>query len=116
MKNIGSSSQDALKWLCNRCEDWLLFFDNADDPEINMNNFFPQCNHGNIIITSHNPNLRVYGAHSHVSDMEEPDAVALLLESSVQDISSTNTQVAVDIVKVSSCPLVFSLCLATHLS
>ncbi|KAJ7817916.1 P-loop containing nucleoside triphosphate hydrolase protein [Mycena olivaceomarginata] len=99
MKNIGSSSQDALKWLCNRCEDWLLFFDNADDPEINMNNFFPQCNHGNIIITSRNPNLRVYGAHSHVSDMEEPDAVALLLESSVQDISSTNTQVAVDIVK-----------------
>ncbi|KAJ7800085.1 P-loop containing nucleoside triphosphate hydrolase protein [Mycena olivaceomarginata] len=82
MKNIGSSSQDALKWLCNRCEDWLLFFDNADDPEINMNNFFPQCNHGNIIITSRNPNLRVYGAHSHVSDMEEPDAVALLLESS----------------------------------
>ncbi|KAJ7797354.1 hypothetical protein B0H14DRAFT_2911820, partial [Mycena olivaceomarginata] len=51
---------------------------------INLNDFIPQCNHGNIIITTRNPGLRVYGSHSLVSDMEEEDAVALLLKSAAQ--------------------------------
>ncbi|KAJ7884297.1 hypothetical protein B0H14DRAFT_3105884 [Mycena olivaceomarginata] len=78
-KKIGGSVQDALKWFATGREEWLLFFDNADDPNINLNKFFPKCNHGNIIITSRNPNLLVYGAQSQVSDMEHSDAVALLL-------------------------------------
>jgi hypothetical protein len=80
-KDTGSSSQDALKWLANTPQDWLLFYDNADDPKINLNQFLPRCNHGNIIITSRNPELCVYaGAHSAVSDMDETDAVALLTQ------------------------------------
>ncbi|KAJ7844962.1 hypothetical protein B0H13DRAFT_2286266 [Mycena leptocephala] len=75
VKNIGNSSQDALKWLASNQEDWLLFYDNADDPKIDLNRFIPQCNHGNIIITTRNPTLRGYaGAHFAVSDMEETDA------------------------------------------
>ncbi|KAJ6564776.1 hypothetical protein B0H19DRAFT_870607, partial [Mycena capillaripes] len=63
---------------------WLLFFDNADDPKINMNKFLPQCSHGNIIITSRNPELHGYGGSSSlVTDMEEDDAVVLLLKSTV---------------------------------
>ncbi|KAJ7864198.1 hypothetical protein B0H13DRAFT_1502046, partial [Mycena leptocephala] len=82
VKNAGSSAQDALKWLVDNHEKWLLFFDNADDPSINLNVFLPQCDHGNIVITSRNPELCVYaGLHSPVSDMEETDAVALLLKS-----------------------------------
>jgi hypothetical protein len=81
VKDVGSSSEDALKWLSNTHEDWLLLYDNTDDPKINLNRFLPQCNHGNIITTSRNPELRVYaGAQSAVSDMEA-DAVALLLKS-----------------------------------
>ncbi|KAJ6471975.1 hypothetical protein C8R45DRAFT_1164648 [Mycena sanguinolenta] len=99
IKKNGNSMEDGLSWLRGNQEKWLLFFDNADDPEINLNQFFPKCNHGNIIITSRNPNLRVYGAHSHVSDMDELDAVALLLKSAQQKASETNKVFALDIVK-----------------
>ncbi|KAJ6484600.1 hypothetical protein C8R45DRAFT_1147366 [Mycena sanguinolenta] len=100
-KNAGTTSQDALAWLVGRHENWLLFFDNADDPNISLNQFSPRCNHGNIIITSRNPNLRVYGGNSHVTDMEESDAVVLLLKSSQQEVSASNQLLAQDIVNVS---------------
>ncbi|KAJ7433524.1 hypothetical protein B0H11DRAFT_1632389, partial [Mycena galericulata] len=78
-KNAGSNQKDALRWLSNTQSQWLLFFDNADDPKINLNQYFPKCSHGNILITSRNPGLCVYaGAHSVVSDMEESDAIMLL--------------------------------------
>ncbi|KAF8128817.1 hypothetical protein K438DRAFT_1695780 [Mycena galopus ATCC 62051] len=99
-KQIGNSSQDGLRWLAGQHEMWLLFFDNADDPKINLNRFFPKCNHGNIIVTSRNPNLRVYGAHSQVSDMKEADAVALLLKSAAQQTSPVNHSLAAKIVKM----------------
>ncbi|KAJ6484604.1 P-loop containing nucleoside triphosphate hydrolase protein [Mycena sanguinolenta] len=99
-KNAGTTSQDALTWLTGKHENWLLFFDNADDPKINLNQFIPKCNHGNIIVTSRNPNLRGYGESSQVSDMEESDAAALLLKSSQQDMSAANQLLAQDIVKV----------------
>ncbi|KAJ7795198.1 hypothetical protein B0H14DRAFT_2920693 [Mycena olivaceomarginata] len=54
---IGNSLQDALLWLITSTEEWMLLFDNADDPNINLFPFFPQCTHGNIIITSRNPRL-----------------------------------------------------------
>ncbi|KAJ7763489.1 P-loop containing nucleoside triphosphate hydrolase protein [Mycena metata] len=99
LQNAGNSSDHALEWLVTRCEQWLLFFDNADDPRLNLNKFLPQCNHGNIIITTQNPELRVYGASSNVFDMEEDKAVALLLKSAAQEPSPTNKEDAVAIVK-----------------
>ncbi|KAJ7930458.1 hypothetical protein B0H13DRAFT_1585234, partial [Mycena leptocephala] len=100
MKNVGNSSQDALRWLTNRDEDWLVFYDNTDDPKLNLNRFIPQCNHGNIIITTRNPTLRSYaGAQFAVSDMEEMDAVELLLKSAAQDVSLTTENIAAEIVK-----------------
>ncbi|KAJ6459294.1 hypothetical protein C8R45DRAFT_1081506 [Mycena sanguinolenta] len=108
LKNImtaektGNASQDALTWLIGKHENWLLFLDNADDPGINLNQFLPRCKHGNIIITSRNPNLRVYGQSSLVTDMEEPDVVALLLKSSQQEISASNELLAQNIVKLCS--------------
>ncbi|KAJ7842312.1 P-loop containing nucleoside triphosphate hydrolase protein [Mycena leptocephala] len=100
LKNVGNTSQDALKWLANNQEDWLLFYDNADDPKIDLNRFIPQCTHGNIIITTRNPALRSYaGAHFAVSDMEESDAVELLLKSASQEIVLANQEIATKIVK-----------------
>ncbi|KAJ7112081.1 hypothetical protein C8R44DRAFT_741810 [Mycena epipterygia] len=100
-KAVGESSQDALQYLRSKQEDWLLFFDNADDPKINLNNYFPQCDHGNIIITSRNPGLCVYaGCHSPVSDMEHVDAVDLLLRSAGEETSDHNRMTAGRIVKV----------------
>ncbi|KAJ7027411.1 hypothetical protein C8F04DRAFT_1238095 [Mycena alexandri] len=98
-KSVGDSAQDALTWLQSKHEQWLLFFDNADDPGINLNQFFPLCDHGNIIITSRNPELKVYGEHYLVSDMEEADAIALLLQSATKGSSEENVQIAAKIVK-----------------
>ncbi|KAJ7927278.1 hypothetical protein B0H13DRAFT_2265636 [Mycena leptocephala] len=97
-RKIGDSSQDALKWFTAKQEPWLLFFDNADDPQINLNKFLLKCNHGNIVITSRNPGLRGYGEHSQVSDMNETEAVELLLKCASQDTSSANEQIATEIV------------------
>ncbi|KAJ7468200.1 hypothetical protein FB451DRAFT_1481993 [Mycena latifolia] len=98
-KNIGDTAQDALDWLRSKGNEWLLFFDNADDPKIDLHSFFPRCKHGNILITSRNPELRGYGSHSLVSDMEEIDAVELLLRSAAQDITPENKDTATEIVK-----------------
>ncbi|KAJ7480624.1 P-loop containing nucleoside triphosphate hydrolase protein [Mycena latifolia] len=98
-KKIGDSIQDALDWLRSKKNEWLLFFDNADDPKIDLHHFFPCCKHGNILITSRNPQLRGYGSHSHVSDMEETDAVELLLRSAAQDLTPKNKDTATKIVK-----------------
>ncbi|KAJ7105219.1 hypothetical protein C8R44DRAFT_858607 [Mycena epipterygia] len=100
-KNVGRTSKDALQWLRNKPDEWLLFFDNADDPKVNLNKFLPQCNHGNILITSRNPELLAYaGAHSLVSDMEASDAVELLLKSAAREITPANRKTAAEIVKV----------------
>ncbi|KAJ6543526.1 P-loop containing nucleoside triphosphate hydrolase protein [Mycena vulgaris] len=99
-QNAGSTAQDSLKWLSSTTVNWLLFFDNADDPNINLNKIFPRCKQGNILITSRNPSLRVYaGGYSLVSDMEEPDAVDLLLTSAAQAITPGNKEIAAEIVK-----------------
>ncbi|KAJ7613905.1 hypothetical protein B0H17DRAFT_840291, partial [Mycena rosella] len=93
--------QDALQWLKSKPDEWLLVLDNADDPKIDLNKYFPQCNHGNIIITFRNPGLCVYGgSHSAISDMEESDAVHLLLRSVAQGTTYHNTGIAAEIMKV----------------
>ncbi|KAJ7753215.1 hypothetical protein B0H16DRAFT_1690854 [Mycena metata] len=101
LKEFGDLPEAGLLWLTSKVEEWLLLFDNADDPNINLNNFIPQCNHGNIIITSRNPGMCVYaGSSSLVSDMEEEDAVALLLKSALQKATVRTEQIAAEIVKV----------------
>ncbi|KAJ7090648.1 hypothetical protein C8R44DRAFT_750881 [Mycena epipterygia] len=99
-KNVGKTSDDALKWLVTKQDKWLLFFDNADDPKINLNNHFPRCNHGNILITSRNPGLRGYAGSDYlVADMEEADAVELLLTSAKEEMSAENKKISAEIVK-----------------
>ncbi|KAJ7348471.1 hypothetical protein DFH08DRAFT_743874 [Mycena albidolilacea] len=103
-KNCGTTWQDALKWLVANQDGWLLFFDNADDPTINLYKFFPKCKHGNILITSRNPGLCPHvGSHSLVSDLEETDAVQLLLRSASKEVTDRNRGTATGIVKALSC-------------
>ncbi|KAJ7712389.1 hypothetical protein B0H14DRAFT_3119176 [Mycena olivaceomarginata] len=69
-KHCGNSSHDGLQWLTGKVEEWLL-----------------------------NPGLCVYGKHSSVSDMDEKDAVTLLLESAGQGDTLTTRHTATEIVK-----------------
>ncbi|KAJ7278413.1 hypothetical protein C8J57DRAFT_1576978 [Mycena rebaudengoi] len=100
-RSIGTEDVDASRWLASRKAEWLLIFDNADDPSINLVHYFPQSSSGNILITSRNPKLHVHApdAHHHISDMEEEDAVQLLLASAVESHTTETETLAAEIVK-----------------
>jgi hypothetical protein len=120
---IGNSFQDALSWLVTQIKEWMLLFDNADDTSINLFPFFPRCMHGNIIITSRNPQLIAHGprSHSKVGSMEETDAIELLLLSAAEDNTVETAERASEIVKVFylyalGCKCSDQICLGTMLS
>lgn len=82
--NISSSTKpsDTLRWLAHLKENWILLLDNADDPKIDLHPFFPACSHGNIIVTSRNPECATHAfppqASWKVSDLTLDDAIELL--------------------------------------
>ncbi|KAJ7708541.1 hypothetical protein B0H14DRAFT_3172584 [Mycena olivaceomarginata] len=78
---VGKSAEASLHWLAGKQEEWLLFFDNADDVQLDISKFFPHCTFGNILITTRNQELCIHAsAGSRVSDMEPEDAKDLLLQ------------------------------------
>ncbi|KAJ7272229.1 P-loop containing nucleoside triphosphate hydrolase protein [Mycena rebaudengoi] len=104
-RSIGSDDENASCWLASSQEEWLLIFDNADDPSIKLFNYCPQSSSGNILITSRNPQLYVHASncHHHISNMEEEDAVQLLLASSMQPLTVETQMFARDIVTALYC-------------
>ncbi|KAF8808359.1 hypothetical protein BYT27DRAFT_7005992, partial [Phlegmacium glaucopus] len=85
---VDGSVESALQWISHIQEEWLIVFDNADDPspEVYMvAKFFPPGNRGNILITSRNRSMgRIVSFENRiaVNEMEESDAISLLLKSS----------------------------------
>jgi hypothetical protein len=65
--SAGTTIDDALHWLWQQRSEWLLLIDNADDPEINLQQFCPRCVHGNVLITTRNPHCRRYAPDSNVN-------------------------------------------------
>ncbi|KAJ7904907.1 hypothetical protein B0H13DRAFT_1881496 [Mycena leptocephala] len=100
--HAGDTVWHALQWLVAQRTEWLLLFNNADDTGIDLQQFMPGCSHGNILITTRNPALCVHAPDSHyrLSDMEEADAVELLLRSSLTEYSPEKKQIAREIVQV----------------
>ena len=80
-EGIGEAANDTLHWLSAHCKEWLLIFDNADDPKIDLHDWFPTCYHGNILITSRNPETCTHAPQSNckVANMAHEDAIDLLL-------------------------------------
>jgi hypothetical protein len=97
--SLGPSDADASRWLVSCQDKWLMIFDNADDSRINLFTYFPQSSHGNILITSRNPQLYVHAPDSHhrISDMEEEDAVRLLLATAIEHLTTEIENIARDI-------------------
>ncbi|KAE9392073.1 hypothetical protein BT96DRAFT_288520 [Gymnopus androsaceus JB14] len=72
------------RWLETQKEEWLVIYDNADDPELKLGKFMPTCRHGNVIITSRNATLIQLtmgpaGSNTELKDMAHTDAVQLLM-------------------------------------
>ncbi|KAG5340132.1 hypothetical protein C0989_002752 [Termitomyces sp. Mn162] len=74
----------ALEWLCHQKTEWLMIFDNADDPKVDLWKFIPNCSHGNILITSRNEQSKKYARKNFikVGEMSDEDSLAILFEAS----------------------------------
>jgi tetratricopeptide (TPR) repeat protein len=68
---------DAVRLWLGRNRDWLLIFDNADEPR-NLRNYLPQGGHGHIIITSQNPNWRGVGSTVPLAALHRTDSISFL--------------------------------------
>ena len=94
-------------WLSHRTDPWLLIIDNADDPNVDISNFFPPGNRGCILITSRNPDCRSYGSngfHCEVKAMDLEDSITLLLKAAMEDASDlVNRSQAEPIVRELGC-------------
>ncbi|KAG9085699.1 hypothetical protein FRC06_003491, partial [Ceratobasidium sp. 370] len=87
---IGETHEQAIHWLGSRRERWLMVFDNADDPKLHVQDFFPLGDYGSILVTTRIPDLvllaRGLDSDSGVSSMEPGEAMELLLKTArIQD-------------------------------
>ena len=103
---IEESVDACQRWLANQHgQNWLLFFDNADDVHLNLAAFFPPCRFGNILITTRNPHLTIHAGedgNAKIINMNPEDAKYLLLSMSQSEKNSENEKMAEIIVKVLS--------------
>lgn len=84
INGVGKSHEDTIRWLESRRERWLLVFDNADSPSLNVHKFFPKCDHGSILITTrlHDMTRLARGpcADCNLSCMNPEEALELLIK------------------------------------
>ncbi|KAJ7648001.1 hypothetical protein FB45DRAFT_212097 [Roridomyces roridus] len=104
-QGFGATPEAGFQWLISKNKEWILLYDNADNPNLNLQPFFPHCTHGNIIITSRNPQLAAYGpaSHSQVGNLDEKNAALLLLARAVKENTDENHKLALGIVQELSC-------------
>jgi len=94
----------SLRWLASQTDrNWLLVFDNADNVDLKLKQYFPSCSSGNILITTRNRELRHYtakDADADVKGMDLDDAKNLLLVQSRVENNGENQALAATIVQV----------------
>jgi tetratricopeptide (TPR) repeat protein len=104
---LDGSAESVLQWISSIEEEWLIVFDNADDlpPDV-VAKFIPPGNRGNILITSRNQSmgrLVTFENVIEINEMEERDAITLLLKASRLDASTEHLQAAKNIVASLGC-------------
>jgi hypothetical protein len=102
-KKLGKDPEVTLRWLGHQTTKWLILFNNADDISLNLSRYFPTGSHGNILITSRNPDLAQYAYAEHKVDrMHLEEAIDLLLSTARHSISvPENRQIGKQLVEVS---------------
>jgi len=94
----------SLQWLAyQHNRRWLIFFDNADDPGLDLGKFIPRTASGNTLITTRNPGVRLLAgvnASAQVAEMSSDDSTQLLLRLSCMEWNEENQMLAEEIVKV----------------
>src|ERR1700733_14450222 len=77
-----------IHWLSELDLNWLLVFDNASGEPSTASKSLPHGDRGNVLITSRNPEMKrnvSSGAWIKVEEMEEEDAISLLLKAAAFD-------------------------------
>ena len=107
------SADASVHWLASKTDgNWLLFFDNADNVDLKLKQFFPTCSSGNILVTTRNRELRHYAAKdadADVKGMNLEDAKSLLLVKARAERSGENIALTGAIVQVNSFMFIFLL-------
>lgn len=99
------TADDSLAFLARKQAgfSWLLIFDNVDDPAIDLRQFFPQCDHGAIIVTTRNRDLAQLATTMHwqLGPMTDDEAVDVLLRSAHRPLPPTtkDAEIALGIVR-----------------
>ncbi|KAH8833245.1 hypothetical protein DL96DRAFT_1677432 [Flagelloscypha sp. PMI_526] len=103
-KSLGSSMEDTMHFLRNHKAEWLLFLDNADDPKFDLHPFVA-WSHGNVLITSRNPESRTHAPKCslHVDSLEEEEAMSLLLLAVETDQGQETQKIVREIVQELGC-------------
>ena len=99
---LDDSVESVLQWISSIQEEWMIVFDNADEPPVSVvEKFIPPGKRGNILITSRNQSMgRLISFENmiEINEMEEADAITLLLKASHLDASAEHREVAKNIV------------------
>ena len=105
---LDGSPESALHWVGSLKENFAMVFDSADVlSPAELEAYFPPGKRGNILITSHNSTMQCLISPENsleVTEMEESEAVLLLLRASCLNVSSKDLKVeASKIVKELCC-------------
>jgi hypothetical protein len=76
------SWEDVRQSLANQKEPWLLVLDNADDPNVDYQQYFPTSTSGIVILTSRNPDCQQYATVKWINleGLPDDEACELLLQ------------------------------------
>ena len=89
---LDGSPESALHWIGSLKENYIMVFDNADVlSPAELEAYLPPGSRGNILITSRNSTMRDLTSAEHsleVTEMQQEDAIELLLKASYLDPSS----------------------------
>ncbi|KAG8846889.1 hypothetical protein FRB91_000370 [Serendipita sp. 411] len=88
--------KDAVAYLSG-AKGWLLFFDNADEPDLQLDEYIPNSTDGVVLITTRNREFVAYAQDSHiqVEKMTKREAIDLLHKASGVTPSSNDNSVAI---------------------
>lgn len=94
------------QWLSGK-QHWLLIIDNADDPALDVSQYFPEGVAGTVLITTRNPQCRQHATAGscRVDKMSSEDATKLLFKAALlEDTQSEGAKKAAsEVVDVLGC-------------
>ena len=78
----GETFEAGMHWLSRCTKPWLLVIDNADDPDMDVSQYFPTGGNGYILITTRNPGATNHATVGQIQfrSMDPEEAISLLLK------------------------------------